>query len=160
MGGTLDQLMGDVRQQLHLDAETEHEVLEEIRFHLAEAAAAAVAQGTAQEDALAAVTARFGAKDVGQQLQDVHAGWGTAEGVIAAALPVACALALRWLVFSPDGVIGGWHHALFSPAFWVVSLAALVVPALRLPRWRHALASWAFFWVLSIATMLAPGPGS
>jgi hypothetical protein len=159
LGDPLETVLDRVRQELCLDAETEHDVLEEIRTHLEESSAAARARGVPQDQALAEAATRFCVRDVGSQLQATHAGWGAAEGVIAAGLPVICALALRWLVFTPEGAIGGWHQALVRPAFWAVSLAALLVPLLALPRWRHALAAWGFFWILSLASMLGSAPG-
>jgi hypothetical protein len=81
-------------------------------------------------------------------------GWGTADGVIAAALPVLCTLVLRWMVFSPGGTAVGWQEILTGPAFWAVALAALLVPLLRFSRWRYALVSWAVFWGLSVAYMV------
>jgi hypothetical protein len=32
----------------------------------------------------------------------------------------------------------------------------LAVPLLKFPRWRYALVSWAFFWVLSIVFIAWP----
>ncbi len=147
---TVDDVLARVRARLDLDAETERELLEELRDHLEDAVAAARARGLDEEKALAEAATRFGVEEVGRELQATHAGWGTADGVVAAALPVVCALALRWLVFAPDGTAVGWQEVLVRPAFWVVSLAALVVPLLKFPRWRYALVSWAFFWALSV----------
>jgi hypothetical protein len=147
---TVDEVLAHIRARLDLDAETERELLEELRGHLEDAVAAARARGLNEEEALAEAAARFGVEEVGRELQAAHAGWGTADGVVAAALPVVCALVLRWLVFAPDGTAVGWREALVRPTFWVVSLAALVVPLLKFPRWRYALASWAFFWALTM----------
>jgi hypothetical protein len=153
---SVDRLLNQVRSQLDLDAETEHELLEELRGHLEDAAATARAQGLDEEAALAEAAARFGVEEVGRELQAAHLGRGTADGVVAAALPVICALVLRWLVFAPDGTAVGWLEVLVRPAFWVVSLAALLVPLLKFPRWRYALISWAFFWVLSVIFFALP----
>ena len=147
---SVDRVLERVRAQLDLDAETEHELLEELRTHLEDAVAAARARGLDEEEALADAASRFGVEEVGRELQAAHAGWGTADGVVAAALPVVCALALRWLVFDPDGTAAGWREVLARPAFWVVSLAALLLPLLKFPRWRYALASWTFFWALTM----------
>jgi hypothetical protein len=153
---TIDEILGRVRAHLHLEAETEHDVLEEIRVHLEETVEAARVQGLDEETALADAAARFGVEEVGQELQATHVGRGTADGVIAAALPVVCALALRWLAFAPDGTVVGWEEALVRPAFWAVALAALLVPLLKFLRWRYALVSWAFFWVLSVVFVAWP----
>jgi hypothetical protein len=75
---------------------------------------------------------------------------------VAAGLPVVCALILRWLVFAPDGTAIGWREVLVRPAFWAVSLVALLVPMLKFPRWRYALVSWTFFWALSIVFVALP----
>ncbi|MBE9507518.1 MAG: hypothetical protein IMY86_05660 [Chloroflexi bacterium] len=147
---TVDEILARIRAHLDLEAETEYEVLEEIRTHLEEAVEVARMRGLDEKAALAEAAARFGVEEVGQELQATHAGWGTADGVVAAALPVVCALVLRWLVFAPDGTAVGWQEVLARPAFWVVSLAALVVPLLKFPRWRYALASWAFFWAMTM----------
>jgi hypothetical protein len=152
----LDDVLASIRARLDLEAETEHELLEEIRAHLEDAVLEARARGLDEGQALAEAAARFGADEVGQELQAAHVGWGTADGVVAAALPVVCALILRWLVFAPDGTVVGWREVLVRPAFWVVALAALLVPLLRFPRWRYALVSWAFFWALSVIFVAWP----
>jgi hypothetical protein len=146
----VDDVLDSIRARLDLEAETEHELLEEVRAHLEDAVAAARARGLDEEAALAEAAARFGVEEVGRELQAAHVGWGTADGIVAAALPVVCALVLRWLVFAPDGTAVGWREVLVRPAFWVIAVAALAVPLLRFPRWRYALVSWAFFWVLSM----------
>ena len=152
----VDRVLELVRAQLDLDAEIEHELLEELRGHLEDAMAEARARGLDEEESLAEVAARFGVEEVGRELQATHVGWGTADGVVATALPVVCALALRWLVFAPDGTAVGWQGVLVRPAFWVVSLAALLLPLLKFPRWRYALVSWAFFWVLTMVFFAWP----
>jgi hypothetical protein len=152
----LDDVLASIRARLDLEAETEHELLEEIRAHLEDAVLEARARGLDEGEALAEAAARFGVDEVGQELQAAHVGWGTADGVVAAALPVVCALILRWLVFAPDGTAVGWREVLVRPAFWVVALAALLVPLLRFPRWRYALVSWAFFWALSVIFVAWP----
>lgn len=146
----VDRVLEQVRAQLDLDAEMEYELLEELRGHLEDAVASARARGLDEEKALAEAADHFGVEEVGRELQATHVGWGTADGVVAAALPVVCALALRWLVFAPDGTTVGWQEVLVRPAFWVVSLVALLLPLLKFPRWRYALVSWAFFWALSV----------
>ncbi len=156
VGPGIDRVLEQVRAQLDLDVETERELVEEIRGHLEDAVVAARARGLDEQHALAEAAARFGVEEVGRELQATHVGWGTADGVIAAALPVLCALVLRWLVFAPDGTAVGWQEVLVQPAFWVIALAALLIPLLRFPRWRYALASWGFFWALSVVFCVWP----
>ena len=153
---TIEQVLDRIREHLHLDAETEYELLLEIRTHLEEAVADAEAEGRCREDALAEVALRFGVEEVGQALQSTHVGWGTADGVIAAALPVICTLLLRWLVFAPNGTAVGWEKVLKQPLFWVVALASLFLPLFRFRRWRFALVSWTIFWALSVLFVTFP----
>jgi hypothetical protein len=155
--GNLEGLLARIRVQMDLDGETEHEVLAEIRSHLEEAMAEARAEGLDEAQAFSRAAKRFGGEEeIGQSLQASHAGWGTADAVVAAALPVVCALILRWLVFAPDGTALGWPQLLSRPAFWIIALAALLIPLLKLARWRHALATWAVFWALTVLFVVWP----
>jgi hypothetical protein len=149
-------LLAGVRAQMDLDGETENEVLEELRDHLEEALARARAEGLDEAAAEARVAVRFGLEEVGRELQAAHAGWGTADAVVAAGLPVFCAVVLRWLAFAPDGTALGWPQLLDRPSFWIVALAALLVPLLKFDRWRYALAAWAFFWMLTVIFVTFP----
>jgi hypothetical protein len=154
---SVDELLVRVQAQMSLDSETEHEILAEIREHLTEAMAEARAQGLGEEAALTQAAARFGVEDeIGRELQATHAGWGTADAVIAAGLPVVCALVLRWLVFAPDGTALGWPQLLSRPGFWIVALVALFIPLLRFERWRYALATWVLFWGLTVLYITLP----
>lgn len=146
----VDDLLERIRAQMNLEAEREHEVLEEIRGHLEDAVAAARERGLDDDAALAEAAARFGVEEVGEELQATHEGWGVMEGIAAAAIPVLCALVLRWLVFDPAGTFSGWQQVVSRPAFWLIAVAGLVIPVLRFPRRRYALASWAIFWSLSV----------
>jgi len=150
----LEEVLTRIQSHMHLDREIEHELLEEIRSHLEEAVAEAQAQGVDESTALSEAAARLGVEEVGTTLQAVHAGWGTADAVIAAGLPVVCALVMRWLVFAPDGTALGWLQVLARPAFLVVALSALLVPVLKFERWRYALVSWGFFWLMTVIFVL------
>lgn len=151
---TIDEVLERIRGEMTLEAETEYEVLEEIRGHLEEAVAEGRARGLDDEEALAEAAARFGVEEVGQELQATHEGWGALEGIAAAALPVLCALVLRWLVFDPAGTFVGWEEMVSGPVFWAIAVLALVIPLWRFPRRRYALISWAIFWGLSVATIV------
>jgi hypothetical protein len=153
---TIDHVLARVAAQMNLDRQAEREVLDELRSHLEEAVAAARRRGVDETTALAEVAARFGVEDIGAELQQTHAGWGTADAVIAAGLPVLCALVLRWLVFAPEGTSIHWPQLLTHPALWIVALAALLVPLVKFGRWRYALATWAFFWIITITSLLLP----
>lgn len=149
-------VLARIQAQMDLDRETEHEVLEEIRSHLEEVVAEAQARGLSEAAALAEAAVRFGLEETGVRLQQTHAGWGTAEGVLAAGLPVLCALVLRWLVFAPGGTAIGWPQVLVRPAFWIVATVALLVPMLRFRRWHYALATWVFFWAITVLFLIWP----
>jgi hypothetical protein len=153
----VEELLDRIHAQMNLDMETEHEILAEIRDHLEESVARARAEGLTEAEALARAAARFGLDEaIGQELQAAHTGWGTADAVVAAALPVVCALVLRWLLFAPDGTALGWPQLLSRPAFWIVAVAALLIPLLRFERWRYALAMWGLFWGLTILFAVMP----
>ncbi|PKO22076.1 MAG: hypothetical protein CVU38_11450 [Chloroflexi bacterium HGW-Chloroflexi-1] len=153
---TVEDVLIRIRAGLDLEAETEHDLLEEIRGHLEEAVAAGVARGLTPEDALAQAAAAFGVEQAATELQATHAGWGTLEGVAAAALPVALALVLRWLIFAPDGTAVAWREIPVRPALAVIAVVALLVPLLRFPRRRYALGLWIVFWALSLLTAVWP----
>lgn len=153
----IERLLQQIRAELVLDRETEQEVLAEMRGHLEETVAEAMAAGLRQDDAVAQAATRFGlGQEIGQALQATHVGWGTAEAVVAAGLPVLLALGLRWLFFAPDGTAIGWQQVLARPAFWVVALSALLIPLFKFHHWRHALASWGFFWLMTLLTAWLP----
>jgi len=153
----VEQLLQQIRAQMDLDSETEHEVMAEIRAHLEEALSEARAHGLDEGEALAEVARRFGSsEEIGRDLQQAHAGWGTADGVVAAGLPVVCALVLRWLVFAPDGTALGWPELLNRPSFWVVALTMLLIPLLKFGRWRYAVAGWVIFWGLTVLFVTWP----
>ena len=156
MADSVDVLLSRIQAQLDLDAETEQEVLAELRSHLHESLEAAHRDGLDEDQALALVATQFGVEDVGVQLHQTHAGWGTADAVFAAALPTVCALVLRWLAFAPDGTALGWPQLLNRPSFWVVAVLMLALPLARFRRWRYAAAGWCIFWALTVAHVVLP----
>jgi hypothetical protein len=156
MTQSIDHVLESIRSELELSSETEHDLLEEIRTHLEDAISDARAQGLDEEAALMKAAGRFGAKDVGMELQKVHQPWESADAIIACAVPVIAALVLRWLIFAPDGSALGWTELLARPAFWVVATVALLVPLIRFRQWRYALVGWGLFWALSIIFVTFP----
>lgn len=153
----IDGLVARIGAGMDLDRETEQQVLAEIRDHLQEAVANARTAGMDDQEALARAAARFGLEqEVAHGLHSAHAGWGTADAVIAAGLPVICALILRWLAYAPDGTALGWPQLISRPTFWLVALAALLIQLLRFERWRYALVGWVVFWCLSVIFVVLP----
>jgi hypothetical protein len=153
---TVDDLLRRIASQLDLSSETEHELLAEMRTHLEEAAATAQAKGHDEQTALLKAAEQFGLEEAGAELQAVHQPWESADAILACALPVLCAIVLRWLIFAPDGSALGWPELLARPAFWIVSVVALLVPLFHFHRWRYALIGWCFFWLLSILFVAFP----
>jgi hypothetical protein len=157
---TMEQILAEVGQQLEVSQETKRELLLELRCHLEDALETAVAKGEDETVAMLKVAQRFGGTEVGKELQAVHLQWESADAILACVLPVAAALLLRWLVFAPDGTAVGWEQVLMQPVFWLVAIAALLIPLLQFHRWHYAVASWAFFWVITMMFALMPTSAS
>lgn len=153
---TIDAVLSQIQAELNLSSETEQDLLEEIRTHLEDAVANAKAKGLSSQQAMQEVAARFGVEEVGQQLQEVHQPWESADAILACMLPVVFALILRWLIFAPDGAALGWTEILVRPAFWVVAFVALIVPLLKFNRWPYALVGWGIFWALTVIFTMFP----
>ncbi len=153
---TIDSVLAQIRAHLDLSSQTEHELLLEIRSHLEDAVDEARERGFDESEALISVAQRFGGDEVGSALQDLHLGWESADAIVACALPVLATLVLRWLIFAPDGTALGWQELLIRPAFWIIAVAALLLPLIQFRQWRYALAGWGFFWALSILFVAFP----
>ncbi|MGI8914174.1 MAG: hypothetical protein ACR2JY_10425 [Chloroflexota bacterium] len=151
---TIDTVLQQIQPRLGLEAEVEHEILEEIRGHLEEAVAAATLRGLDAEQALNNAAATFGVEQATAELHATHAGRGTLDGVAAAALPVLCALVLRWLIFAPSGTADAWRVLLTPKSLRVIAGAAIILPLVHFPRRRYALALWMFYWSLSFVPIV------
>ncbi|MCP5096094.1 MAG: hypothetical protein GY943_11110 [Chloroflexi bacterium] len=152
----INTVLEEILAELDLSRETETELLDEIRIHLEDALETAVANGKDETAALLDVAERFGAREVGQALQEIHAPWESADAIIACIIPVVAALVLRWLAFAPDGSAIGWQAILVRPAFWVVAIVALLIPVLQFKQWQYALISWGIFWVITVIFVSMP----
>jgi hypothetical protein len=153
---TSEDVLNQIQRRLGLEADVEHEILEEIRGHLEEAVAAGRGRGLTEQQALHEAAAAFGVEEAAAELHAAHVGSGVLDGVATAALPVICTLVLRWLIFAPDGTAAAWRQRLTPESLTVIAGAALLVPVLRFSRRRYALALWTFFWGLSIVTVVWP----
>jgi len=153
---TIDQLLDRIREHLHLSKETETEIIAEIRAHLEDSLAAAVANGEDEQAALMKVAEKFGLAEAGAELQETHANREAIEAILAVALPVLFALALRWAAFSPAGSQLAWARLWTQPGFWTLAAAALLIPAFWLRRWRLALLGWGIFWLLTVIFVVFP----
>lgn len=154
---TIDQVLANISLHLHLSKETEHELLAEIRTHLEDAVAKAIVKGEDEQIALLKAAERFGIDEVGLALQEVHESWESVNALLAVALPVLLALILRWLAYAPDGSALVWPQLLVGPGFWLVAVAALIIPFLYFRRWSLALIGWGIFWLLSVIFIVFPG---
>ena len=147
---SIDQALDQISHRLRLSKETETELLAEIRTHLEDAVEQSRLQGGDEQAALREAVDHFGVEEVSEELQEVHSGRESIEAIIATALPILFALALRWLAFAPDGTSNAWHQLFTRPVFWVIAAAALIVPMLLFRRWRFALVGWGIFWLISV----------
>ncbi|NUQ37882.1 MAG: hypothetical protein HUU23_08825 [Caldilineales bacterium] len=148
----IDAYLAGLAERLELDAQQRRELLDEMRGHLQDAVAAAQARGLDEQTSLQEALAAFGPEvRIAAEMNTVYAGWGMTDAIIFTALPVIMGLLLRWLVFAPAGSAAGWEKVLTSLPFWIVALAALLVPLLRFPRFRFALISWVLFWSMTVA---------
>jgi hypothetical protein len=153
---TIDQVLEKISAHLHLSKETERELLAEIRTHLEDVASNASVNGEDEHEALHNVAKNFGIDEVGDELQELHAERESVEAIIAIILPVLFTLIFRWLAFAPDGSARAWPHLLLRPEFWIVALAALVLPILYFYRWRFVLIEWGIFWLLTVIFFIFP----
>jgi hypothetical protein len=153
---TIDVVLAQIASRLQLSREQERDVLDELRNHLEEAVADAIARGEDETVALLKAAEKLGVDDVGVALQEVHAGEDVAHAIVASALPVLLALLLRWLAFAPDGSARAWPMLLARPGFWVVAAVALLAPLLLFHRWRYALLGWGVFWLLTVLFVAFP----
>lgn len=153
---TIDQVLDEIGKHLRLSKESEHEVLAEIRTHLEDAMGEARASGEDEQLALLKAAEKFGGDEVAEELQEVHANWESIETILATALPLVFALILRWMAFAPGGSALDWSQVLTQTGFWIVAVAALIVPALLFRRWRLALVGWGVFWFLTVIFVVFP----
>ena len=153
---TVDEVLTQIREQLHLSKETEHEVLAEIRTHLEDAVAEASASGVDEQMALRKAAERFGLDEAGAELQIVHSNWESIDAIAATALPVLFTVMLRWLAFAPDGSVLDWQQLLNRPGFYTLAFVALIIPIYHFHRWRYALVVWGVFWFLTVIFIIFP----
>lgn len=153
---TIDKVLEEIGKHLRLSKESEHEVLVEIRTHLEDAMGEARAKGGDEQLALLKAAEKFGVDEVGNELQEVHANWESVEVILATALPLMFALILRWLAFAPGGSAIDWAQVSTESGFWILAVAALIVPALLFRRWRLALVGWGVFWFLTVIFVIFP----
>ena len=153
---TIDKVLEKISIHLHLSKETESELLAEIRTHLEEIASNASLNGENEHEALLNAAKNFGIEEVGVELQELHAERESVEAIVAIILPILFTLIFRWLAFAPDGTARAWSHLLLQPEFWIVALAALILPILYFYRWRFVLIEWGIFWLLTVIFFIFP----
>lgn len=152
----IDQVLEKISDHLHLSKETESDLLAEIRTHLEDVVSDANLKGEDEHEALLSTARNFGIEVVGAELQELHAERESVDAIVAIILPILFTLILRWLAFAPDGSARAWPHLLMRPEFWVVAIAALVLPILYFYRWRFVLIEWGIFWLLTVIFFVFP----
>ena len=78
----IEDVLASIRKELDLSQETERELLEEVRTHLEDAVADAVAAGKDKEVALLKAAEKFGVVESGSALQRVHIAWESADAIV------------------------------------------------------------------------------
>lgn len=153
---TIDQVIAKINLQLHLSKESETEILAEIRAHLEDAVADAIAKGIDEQAALLKAAEQFGAEETGAELQVVHSNQESIDAILATALPVVFTLILRWLSFAPDGSALAWPQLLVRPGFYLVAIISFIIPLLWFRRWRFVLWGWGVFWLFTLVFIFYP----
>lgn len=153
---TVDQVMEALSKHLHLSRETENEVLAEIRTHLEDAIADAALQGEDEQAVLRRAAEQYGLDDAAIELQEIHLNGESIDAIAATALPILFAIILRWLAFAPDGSALAWPQLFQQFDFWIIAIAALLIPFFSLHHRRFALASWGIFWLLTVIFVTFP----
>jgi hypothetical protein len=153
---TIDLVVEKIRAQLHLSKETENELLAEIRTHLEDVVSSASLNGEDEHEALLIAAKNFGIDEVGAELQELHTERESVEAITAIIMPIVFALLFRWLAFAPDGSARAWPHLLLRPEFWIVAIAALILPILYFYRQRFVLIEWGIFWLLTVIFFVFP----
>ena len=150
----MEAYLKEVRRRLHVDPSVEEEILAELRSHLEEATIAYQAMGLSRERAEARAIRQFGeAWEVAEPLQGVH-GSSFHQALLAAFLPVALTLGLKWIAIPLLRLSDAWQ-VVTSPAFLSVAALLLLLPILRGEKWRYGLPAWGFFWTITIIDLAA-----
>jgi len=152
----LDQALKLVAGRLLIESDREHEVLAELRSHLEEATDAGVRRGLSRPAALQQAVDALGVTETADELHQTHAGLGVREGVLAAAVLVVLALALRWVTFAPEGTATRWRVLVEPQALALACLTSVAVVAWWFRRSRYAVAVSAFFGAISLITAVWP----
>lgn len=152
----IDLILKRIGRDLKLNREAEHEILTEIRTHFEDIVFEAEERGESIDQALESAVVAFGLPEVGPALHQVHSDTNSIDPILICLIPVLATLVLRWLTFSPSGSAVDWSLWLRQPAFWIVALAALLIPILQFRERIHILISWVIFWALSIIFATLP----
>ncbi len=150
----VEEYLAELQSHLAVDLLTEREVLREVRAHLEEAVAEEMARGLDPTEATRLAVSRFGeARAVAREMESVH-GNSVLEALFSTIVPVALALAFKWVALPLIQGYQTWQH--LSPPFLFVTLAALVLltPGLFLRRWRLGFPAWLFFGAISLMQVI------
>lgn len=150
----IDEYLEDLRGHLAVDMLTEREILREVRAHLEEVVAEEMARGRPPMEAARLAVNRFGeARAVAREMESVY-GNSVLEALLSATVPVALALAFKWVGLPLIQSYQAWQH--LSAPLLLITLAALALltPGLFLRRWRVGFPVWLFFGTLSVVQVI------
>ena len=150
----INDYLEELRGHLAVDMLTEREILREVRAHLEEVATEEVTRGRDPAEAARLAVSRFGeARAVAREMESVH-GNSVLEALLSATVPVALALAFKWVGLPLIQSYQAWQH--LSAPVLLITLAALVLlaPGLFLRRWRLGFPAWLFFGTLSVMEVI------
>jgi hypothetical protein len=153
MNAELERYLSDIASQLNVDPVSEREILREIRSHLEDAIAQMREDGVGAEESVVIALRDFGqAREVGRMLGRQHSE-SASQAVLAAFLPVALALAFKWLLLPLLGNLAQWQASPTPVVLVCLALLALLVPGLTFKRWRYGYSVWVFFSLVTIAQL-------
>ncbi|MBU0494860.1 MAG: hypothetical protein KKA73_16810 [Chloroflexi bacterium] len=146
----IDAYLEELQGHLAVDMLTEREILREARAHLEEIVAEEVARGRDPREATHLAISRFGeARAVAREMESVH-GNSVLEALLSTTVPVALALAFKWVGLPLIQGYGAWQHLSTPALLLTLSILALLTPGLFLRRWRLGFPVWLFFGALSV----------
>lgn len=146
----VDEYLEELRGHLAVDMLTEREILREARAHLEEVVAEEMALGRDPAEAARIAVARFGqARAVAREMEGVH-GNSVLEALLSTTIPVALALAFKWVGLPLIQEYQAWQHITTPLLFLTLVVLALLAPGLFLRRWRLGFPVWLFFGTLAI----------
>ncbi len=150
----IDDYLEELRGCLAVDMLTERSILTEVQAHLEEIVAEEVARGRDPAEAARLAVDRFGeARAVAREMEGVH-GNSVLEALFSAIVPVALALAFKWVALPLIQSYQAWQHLSTPALFLTLAVLVLLTPGLFLRRWRLGFPAWLFFGAISVMQVI------